>query len=38
MTRTSTYDNGNRPVSVQRQYSDGTADPTQTTATTDWGG
>ena len=30
-TRTTSYDNGNRPVSVQRQYSDGTADPTQTT-------
>ena len=25
------YDNGNQPVTVQRQYSDGTADPTQTT-------
>ena len=36
MTRTSTYDNGNRPVTVQRQYSDGTADPTQTPATTAW--
>jgi len=32
MTRTRTYDNGNRPVTVQRQYSDGTADPTQTTS------
>ena len=31
MTRTSTYDNGNRPVTVERQYSDGTEDPTQTT-------
>ena len=31
-TRTTTYDNGNRPVTVQRQYSDGTADPTQTTS------
>jgi RHS repeat-associated protein len=30
-TRTTSYDNGNRPVSVQCQYSDGTADPTQTT-------
>ena len=28
VTRTKTYDNGNRTVSVQRQYSDGTADPT----------
>lgn len=31
MTRTSSYDNGNRPVTVQRQYGDGTEDPTQTT-------
>ena len=38
MTRTSTYDNGNRPVTVQQQYGDGTEDPTQTAATTGWGG
>jgi len=31
-TRTTSYDNGNRPVAVQRQYSDGTADPAQTTS------
>jgi RHS repeat-associated protein len=30
-TRTTSYNDGNRPVSVQRQYSDGTADPTQMT-------
>jgi RHS repeat-associated protein len=30
-TRITSYDNGNRRISVQRQYSDGTADPTQTT-------
>jgi RHS repeat-associated protein len=32
MTRTSTYDNGNQPVTVQQQYRDGTADPTQAAA------
>ena len=30
-TRITSYDDGNRRVSVQRHYSDGTADPTQTT-------
>ncbi len=30
--RTATYDNANRAVNVERDYSDGTADPTQTTA------
>ncbi len=30
-TRITTFDNGNQPVSVQRQYSDGSADPTQAT-------
>jgi RHS repeat-associated protein len=29
-TRTTSYDNGNQPVTVARQYSDGTTDPTQT--------
>ncbi len=29
-TRTSTLDNGNRPVTVERRYSDGSTDPTQT--------
>ena len=29
-TRTTTYDNGNRPVTIERDYSDLTADPTQT--------
>ena len=28
-TRTTSYDNGNQPVTVARQYSDGTTDPTQ---------
>ena len=30
--RTTSYDDGNRVVAVQRDYSDGTADPTQTAA------
>ncbi len=30
MTRTTTYDNANLPATVQRSYSDGSADPTQT--------
>ncbi len=29
-TRTTSYDDGNRPVTVERVYSDGSADPTQT--------
>ncbi len=28
--RTTTYDNGNRPVTIESNYNDGTADPTQT--------
>ena len=28
-TRITTYDDGNRAVNAQRNYSDGTADPTQ---------
>ena len=31
-TRTTSYDNGNRPVTVQRDYNDGTVDPTQAAA------
>ena len=30
--RTTTYDNANRPVTIEHDYNDGTADPTQTTA------
>jgi len=31
-TRITSYDNGNQPVTVARQYSDGTTDPTQTSS------
>ena len=30
--RTTTYDNANRPVTIEHDYNDDTADPTQTTA------